>query len=230
MANYTKSTNFTAKDALASGNPSKVILGSEHDAEYNAIATAISTKLDEVNSLSAETSVDYAADFIPIYDASALTNKKVLIDNVRKGVMERSRLSFFYASSGTTTNVPHNTNTNINLSVESNDIGSNFASNQYTIPTAGIYLLSGHMYITGTPAGTSTLVCYIRIDSSYYYIGNALMTAGISQTWSFSGTLLIPGSAGQTVGLTAFHNGTNNFTAAASSANRLYGMFIREVT
>lgn len=46
MSNYTKSTNFTAKDALATGNPSKVILGSEHDAEYDAIATAIASKHD----------------------------------------------------------------------------------------------------------------------------------------------------------------------------------------
>lgn len=46
MSNYTRSTNFTAKDALTTGNPSKIILGSEHDAEYDAIATAIATKLD----------------------------------------------------------------------------------------------------------------------------------------------------------------------------------------
>lgn len=44
MANYTKLTNFAAKDALSSGNPSKVIKGTEIDAEFNAIATAISTK------------------------------------------------------------------------------------------------------------------------------------------------------------------------------------------
>lgn len=46
MANYTKTTNFTAKDSLASGNPLKVVRGSEHDTEYNAIATAIATKAD----------------------------------------------------------------------------------------------------------------------------------------------------------------------------------------
>lgn len=50
MANYTRSTNFTAKDALSSGNPSKIILGSEHDAEYDAIAVSIATKLDSTGS------------------------------------------------------------------------------------------------------------------------------------------------------------------------------------
>lgn len=44
MSTYTKATNFTAKDALASGNPSKIIRGSEFDTEFNAIATAIASK------------------------------------------------------------------------------------------------------------------------------------------------------------------------------------------
>lgn len=46
MTDYTKSTNFTSKDSLASGNPLKIIKGSEFDTEFNAIATAVATKLD----------------------------------------------------------------------------------------------------------------------------------------------------------------------------------------
>ena len=46
MSNYTKSTNFAAKDALASGNPSKIVKGTEIDTEFNNIATAVATKAD----------------------------------------------------------------------------------------------------------------------------------------------------------------------------------------
>ena len=46
MANYSKTTNFAAKDSLASGNASKVVKGSEIDAEFTAIQTAIATKAD----------------------------------------------------------------------------------------------------------------------------------------------------------------------------------------
>jgi hypothetical protein len=46
MANYVKATNFYTKDALLTGNPNKIIKGSEIDAEYNAIATAIASKAD----------------------------------------------------------------------------------------------------------------------------------------------------------------------------------------
>jgi hypothetical protein len=44
MSNYTKTTNFTAKDSLTSGNPAKIVKGAEHDAEYNAIAVAVNSK------------------------------------------------------------------------------------------------------------------------------------------------------------------------------------------
>ena len=44
MTDYVKSTNFTAKDSLPQGDANKVIRGSEFDTEFNAVATAISTK------------------------------------------------------------------------------------------------------------------------------------------------------------------------------------------
>jgi hypothetical protein len=49
MANYIKATDFASKDALLSGNPAKVIKGTEIDTEFNDIAIAISTKADLVS-------------------------------------------------------------------------------------------------------------------------------------------------------------------------------------
>lgn len=46
MANYTKATDFQAKDALLTGNPAKIIKGSELNDEFNAIQTAVATKAD----------------------------------------------------------------------------------------------------------------------------------------------------------------------------------------
>lgn len=46
MSNYVKSTDFAAKDALASGNSGKIVKGTEIDTEFNNIATAIATKAD----------------------------------------------------------------------------------------------------------------------------------------------------------------------------------------
>jgi len=46
LSNYTKSTNFATKDALASGNALKIVKGTEIDTEFNNIATAVATKAD----------------------------------------------------------------------------------------------------------------------------------------------------------------------------------------
>lgn len=46
MSNYSKSTNFATKDSLASGNPLKVIKGTEIDDEFEAIETHMATKAD----------------------------------------------------------------------------------------------------------------------------------------------------------------------------------------
>ena len=46
MSNYTKATNFQLKDGLSTGDPQKIIKGADIDAEYNAIASAVSSKAD----------------------------------------------------------------------------------------------------------------------------------------------------------------------------------------
>ena len=49
MTDYVKSTNFASKDALALGNPLKIVKGTEIDTEFNNIATAVATKADLVS-------------------------------------------------------------------------------------------------------------------------------------------------------------------------------------
>ena len=46
MANYTKTTNFAVKDSLVSGNPGKVVKGTEIDTEFNNLSASIQTKAD----------------------------------------------------------------------------------------------------------------------------------------------------------------------------------------
>lgn len=46
MSNYSKTTNFTAKDSLPTGNAAKIIKGADFDTEFDAIQTAVATKSD----------------------------------------------------------------------------------------------------------------------------------------------------------------------------------------
>jgi hypothetical protein len=49
LTDYVKSTSFASKDALASGNPLKIVKGTEIDIEFNNIAAAIATKSNGVD-------------------------------------------------------------------------------------------------------------------------------------------------------------------------------------
>jgi len=44
MSNYTKTTNFTAKDTLPTGNAAKIIKGTDFDTEFDALVTAVASK------------------------------------------------------------------------------------------------------------------------------------------------------------------------------------------
>lgn len=46
MSDYTQTIDFSAKDALSSGDPNKIIYGADVDSELAAISTAIATKYD----------------------------------------------------------------------------------------------------------------------------------------------------------------------------------------
>ena len=49
MSDYTKIVDYAAKDALITGNPVKLVKGTELGAEYDAIATAIATKANSAS-------------------------------------------------------------------------------------------------------------------------------------------------------------------------------------
>ena len=49
MSDYTKTTNFTPKDALSPGTPAKRIKGSEFDVEFDALAVAVATKANSTS-------------------------------------------------------------------------------------------------------------------------------------------------------------------------------------
>ena len=49
MSSYTKSTGFAVKDSLSSGNPAKLVKGTEINTEFDAIASAVNSKADKAS-------------------------------------------------------------------------------------------------------------------------------------------------------------------------------------
>ncbi len=49
MSSYTKSTDFAVKDSLSTGNPSKLVKGTEINTEFDAIQSAVNSKADKAS-------------------------------------------------------------------------------------------------------------------------------------------------------------------------------------
>ena len=49
MAQYVKATNFASKDALLTGDPNKIVKGTEIDDEFSSIQTAVNSKADTLS-------------------------------------------------------------------------------------------------------------------------------------------------------------------------------------
>jgi len=49
MSNYTKLVDYAAKDALPSGSAGKIVSGTEINAEFAAIQTAVNSKADKAS-------------------------------------------------------------------------------------------------------------------------------------------------------------------------------------
>ncbi len=76
MSDYAKTTNFASKDNLTSGNPAKIVKGTEIDTEFNNIATAIATKQDYDSDLAAfAAKTAPTGDVVGTTDTQSLTNK-----------------------------------------------------------------------------------------------------------------------------------------------------------
>ena len=96
---YTKTTNFSAKDALESGDPDKIIRGSEFNTEFNNIQTAISTLTSTVNGLSSGgvSGITYTAGSQSV---GANTDKYVYAPNpgVAFGFIQPGSVGKFYSA------------------------------------------------------------------------------------------------------------------------------------
>ena len=103
MSNYTQSTNFATKDALPSGDPLKIVKGTEINTEFANIAIAVATKQD-IPSLTAN-GVLYSNASNVITSGNALTfdgtNFQVVGTNVVVKSIGSSGYGSFYATGAT---------------------------------------------------------------------------------------------------------------------------------
>jgi hypothetical protein len=216
VSNYTKSTNFAAKDSLPSGNANKVVKGTELNTEFDNIATAIATKAD----LNSPTLV---TPNLGTPSAAVLTNATGLpistgVSGLGTGVATALAINVGSAgapvvnggalgtpSSGTVTNLTGTASININGTVGA------------TTPTTGAFTTltaSGNVTLSG---GTANGVLYLN--------GSKVATSGSAVT--YNGTTFSTSADasvnGLTVGRGAGAVSTNTAVGASALAANTSG-------
>lgn len=147
MSNYTKATNFTAKDTT-----NATILGAEHDAEYDAIAAASATKANKkvpatANSLAG---LDSNGDL-----RDTAVTEAALATAIALGTTNQTNIATNTTNIATnTTNIGTNTT---NIATNTSDIAtlqSDMTTAQGNITT----LQNEYTRVTGVTVGTSTFI------------------------------------------------------------------------
>jgi hypothetical protein len=94
MANYTKSTNFAIKDSLISGDPAKVVKGTEIDTELTNIQSAVNSKRDSSSAVNLSTEV---SNTLPAANGgtgqTTYTNGQLLIGNTATNGLSKATLT-----------------------------------------------------------------------------------------------------------------------------------------
>lgn len=154
MSSYTKSTNFASKDALPSGNASKIVKGTEIDTEFNNISIAMGTKMD--SSVFPNVSGTVTPTHTQLnYVAGVTSAIQTQIDT------KAAKGPAFSAYAGTATSLVSGVATKVNFDTEEFDASGVFAASRFTVPSgaAGVYQISAGIRMA-TQNATVVLMVY----------------------------------------------------------------------
>ena len=188
MSNYTQSTDFSAKDALASGDSAKLILGADFDTEFGAISTAIASKLDTPSTESAK-----AAIALP------------------------GAVGFYATPSGDQASVTTGTGIKVLFATESYDYGSDFASSTFTAPATGQYIFTATVQTLTIITDGLAIQAWFSKNSSTPLAG-VRETLGVAQIGLLNLAWIGPLTSGDTVEVFFRHNLGSDVTMDAVSS------------
>lgn len=162
MSDYSKSTNFTAKDGLSTGDPNKRINGSLFDGEFDPIATAVASKIDKVAGETGELAIFTAAgglessDILPsVFDTFALEATSILAGNGITGGGDLSASRTLTLGTPTEVNSSSTDSVTTTSHTHSLDISGEFTASQ-SLSTNGYQDLPGGLILQWMTSVEST--------------------------------------------------------------------------
>jgi hypothetical protein len=179
MSNYTQTTNFATKDALASGNPLKIVKGTEINVEFANIATAVATKSDTASPTFTGTvtiptlAVTGVATLTSQPILSSLTASKPVFTDASKGLVSTGTLGADQGGTGVANNAAMTVTGSGNFAFTRTLTGVT----NVTLPTTGtLATLAGTETFTnktltspvigGTPTGVGVLTSGTAVAST----------------------------------------------------------------
>jgi len=236
LTNYTKSTNFATKDALASGNALKIVKGTEIDTEFNNIATAVATKADLASptftgtvtiptlAVTGTSTLTGVATLTSQPILSSLTASKPVFTDASKGLVSTGTLGADQGGTGVANNAAMTVTGSGNFAFTRTLTGVT----NVTLPTTGtLSTLAGSETFTNKTL-TSPTITTPNIDSAQFETVSGTAPLYACRAWvnfNGQGTVAIRAS-GNVSSIT--DNGTGdytvNFTTAMTDANYSLGL------
>jgi hypothetical protein len=205
MSDYTKSTNFASKDNLSSGNPLKIVKGTEIDTEFNNISTAIATKQDydaDLTTWAGKTAP--SGTVLGTSDTQTLTNKTIAYaDNTLTdvvGVTATQTLTNKTLTNPTVTNYVESV-----VAIGTVSSSHTLALTSGTVQTATLTASTACTFTMPTATAGKSFILLLKQAAS---TGNGTATfTGVK--WNVSGTPTMTATAGKMDIFTFVADGTN---------------------
>jgi hypothetical protein len=226
MSNYTQTTNFATKDALASGNPLKVVKGTEINVEFANIATAVATKSDLVSptftgtvtiptlAVTGTSTLTGVATLTSQPILSSLTASKPVFTDASKGLVSTGTLGADQGGTGVANNAAMTVTGSGNFAYTRTLTGAT----NVTLPTTGtLATLAGTETFTNKTLTSPTLTTP-DINSAQIPTVSGTAPLYMARAWvNFNGTGTVAIRASGNVS-TISDNGTGNYTVNFTSA------------